>query len=124
MEVMRHSDIKLTTKTYTDAGLLPVADAFVKLPNLMRRPRSTQMGTQVLFRAGHDQSAPGPDMSVGDALQALGIMHLEQDDSKLVPTGQELAKMAPKVGLEPTTNRLTADRSTTELLRNNDREGN
>ena len=27
--------------------------------------------------------------------------------------------MAPEVGLEPTTNRLTADRSTTELLRNN-----
>jgi hypothetical protein len=25
--------------------------------------------------------------------------------------------MAPEVGLEPTTNRLTADRSTTELLR-------
>ena len=27
--------------------------------------------------------------------------------------------MAPKVGLEPTTNRLTADCSTTELLRKN-----
>ena len=26
--------------------------------------------------------------------------------------------MAPEVGLEPTTNRLTADRSTTELLGN------
>ena len=28
-------------------------------------------------------------------------------------------KLAPKVGLEPTTDRLTADCSTTELLRNN-----
>ena len=27
-------------------------------------------------------------------------------------------QVAPEVGLEPTTNRLTADRSTTELLRN------
>ncbi len=27
--------------------------------------------------------------------------------------------MAPQVGFEPTTRRLTADRSTTELLRNN-----
>ena len=27
--------------------------------------------------------------------------------------------MAPKVGLEPTTDRLTVDCSTTELLRNN-----
>ena len=50
MEVMRHSDIKLTTKTYTDAGLLPVADAVVKLPSLVRKARSTQIGTQSLRR--------------------------------------------------------------------------
>ena len=30
---------------------------------------------------------------------------------------EPLKKVAPEVGLEPTTNRLTADRSTTELLR-------
>jgi len=91
MEVMRHSDIKLTTKTYTDAGLLPVADAVVKLPSLVRKARSTQIGTQKLFRAGHDQSTPGTDVSTDDALQALGIKHLEQDDSALVTTGQELS---------------------------------
>ena len=32
--------------------------------------------------------------------------------------------MAPEVGFEPTTNRLTADRSTTELLRNVDGPAN
>ena len=32
--------------------------------------------------------------------------------------------MAPQVGLEPTTDRLTADSSTTELLRNNMKPGN
>ena len=31
---------------------------------------------------------------------------------------QAYARIAPEVGFEPTTNRLTADRSTTELLRN------
>jgi hypothetical protein len=31
--------------------------------------------------------------------------------------------MAPQVGLEPTTDRLTADSSTTELLRNNNGAG-
>jgi integrase len=91
MEVMRHSDIKLTTKTYTDAGLLPVADAVINLPSLMRKARSTQIGTQSLFRAGHDQSTPGTDMSADDALQALGIKQLEQDDSELVTTGQDVA---------------------------------
>jgi hypothetical protein len=35
----------------------------------------------------------------------------------------EVKKVAPEVGLEPTTNRLTADRSTTELLRNQKNEG-
>lgn len=29
-------------------------------------------------------------------------------------------KSSPQIGFEPTTNRLTADRSTTELLRNNE----
>ena len=35
----------------------------------------------------------------------------------LRPLGQ-LSKLAPQVGFEPTTDRLTADSSTTELLRN------
>ena len=39
---------ELTTKTYTDAGLLPVADAVLKLPSLLtKKPHSTQIGTQV-----------------------------------------------------------------------------
>ena len=36
VEAMRHSDIRLTTKTYTDTGLLPVSDAVVKLPSFTR----------------------------------------------------------------------------------------
>jgi len=31
MEIMRHSDMRLTAKTYTDAGLLSVADAVLLL---------------------------------------------------------------------------------------------
>jgi hypothetical protein len=37
--------------------------------------------------------------------------------------GFATAAMAPEVGFEPTTNRLTADRSTTELLRNRELGG-
>ena len=37
----------------------------------------------------------------------------------LEPLGYFSINMAPQVGLEPTTDRLTADSSTTELLRNN-----
>ncbi len=61
MEIMRHSDMRLTAKTYTDAGLLPVTDAVLKLPFLGKREVAgtqigTQIGTQNLFRAGHDLS--------------------------------------------------------------------
>ncbi|MBL9215392.1 MAG: site-specific integrase [Opitutaceae bacterium] len=34
MELMRHSDIKLTMRIYTDAGQLPLAEAVAKLPAL------------------------------------------------------------------------------------------
>jgi integrase len=33
MEIMRHSDIRLTSKTYTDAGLLAVWDQVANLPS-------------------------------------------------------------------------------------------
>ena len=34
MELMRHSDMRLTAKTYTDAGLLPIGDAVLNLPSI------------------------------------------------------------------------------------------
>ena len=34
MELMRHSDMRLTAKTYTDAGMLPTDATIAKLPSL------------------------------------------------------------------------------------------
>jgi len=34
MELMHHSDMRLTAKVYTDAGLLPTRDVVMKLPAL------------------------------------------------------------------------------------------
>jgi hypothetical protein len=56
-------------------------------------------------------------------LDRLCTQFCTQPDSKLTTNGCKYLmpndiEMAPEVGLEPTTNRLTADRSTTELLRN------
>ncbi len=67
MEVMRHHDIKLTTKTYTDAGLLPVADAVLTLPSLESR---TQIGTHHLIRHRADPSNPVTKMSKQKRLQS------------------------------------------------------
>ena len=35
MEAMRQSDLRLTMKTYTDAGQLPVRDAVLNLPDFL-----------------------------------------------------------------------------------------
>ncbi len=90
MEIMRHSDIKLTTKTYTDAGLLPVSDAVINLPSLLTaKPTSTQIGTQSLFRAGHDLSTSDTESHDNAPLEVPGIKRLEVEDSALVLTGHE-----------------------------------
>jgi len=41
MEAMRHSDIRLTMKVYTDANLLPVGDVFPLLPSFLTADEST-----------------------------------------------------------------------------------
>jgi prepilin-type N-terminal cleavage/methylation domain-containing protein len=90
MEIMRHSDIKLTTKTYTDAGLLPVSDAVINLPSLLAaKAPSTQIGTQSLFRAGPDLSTPDTELDDNELLEVPGIKRLEREDSALVLTGHE-----------------------------------
>ena len=62
MEVMRHSDMRLTSKTYTDAGLLPLADAVTKLPSFADSDAvNSQRDSQSLFRRSRS-----PSLSVTD----------------------------------------------------------
>ena len=56
------------------------------------------------LRFGHDQREANCQGEVAFGRDTLSISRVA-------------GKMAPAVGFEPTTNRLTADRSTTELLR-------
>jgi hypothetical protein len=46
-----------------------------------------------------------------------GVLVQRTPEQKVSLCRREIGEMAPEVGFEPTTNRLTADRSTTELLR-------
>ena len=91
MEIMRHSDMRLTAKTYTDAGLLPVADAVLKLPFLANPKASgTQIGTQNLFRAGQDLSI-ADTKSMGIASLELPVnQHDRQQKDGPVKTSQKL----------------------------------
>ena len=54
MEFMRHSDMRLTNKTYTDTGLLPTADAMDKLPRYDGEPES--VAAQATGTDGRDVS--------------------------------------------------------------------
>ena len=56
MELMRHSDPKLTTKVYTDAGMLPIWDAVGSLPMF----NDTQIDTHKLVESGQLGSTPVP----------------------------------------------------------------
>ena len=56
MEMMRHSDIKLTMKTYTDASQLPVTEALNKLPWLGGENNGTEKGTAFLVQDGQKPS--------------------------------------------------------------------
>jgi len=52
MELMRHSDMQLTAKTYTDAGMLPVDATITKLPSLNGAVNpAPQMAPQSLVQA-------------------------------------------------------------------------
>ena len=48
MELMCHSDMRLTAKTYTDAHMLPVSDAVSKLPSLIAAGPPSQIDSQGL----------------------------------------------------------------------------
>ena len=56
MEVMRHSEMRLTAKIYTDAGGLPTADAINKMPSLFSDNNLTQDLTHALVFKGQNVS--------------------------------------------------------------------
>jgi integrase len=103
MEIMRHSDMRLTAKTYTDAGLLPVADAVLKLPFLANpKATSTQIGTQNLFRARHDLSIADTTLLGIPRLDLTGNQQVRHEIECPDQTGQNL-KMVRGTGFEPVT---------------------
>jgi integrase len=75
-ELMRHSDIKLTMKNYTDASQLPLASALEKLPILAlstvereRLHNCTQICTQAGLISGQTQTQAFPAVQKSENLQ-------------------------------------------------------
>ena len=56
MQLMRHSDMKLTAKVYTDESQLPIDDAIKELPRLGAAPKHTHIRAQISGTEGQDVS--------------------------------------------------------------------
>ena len=114
MELMRHSDIKLTMKTYTDAGLLPTAAAIQSLPSLLNganantpadTPKYTPLDTPALGPEGHSVSLNGATAKNIDGTEPLintGVGHNVAQNGKPSPEKEVVAG----AGFEPATFRL------------------
>jgi len=72
MEMMRHSDLKLTTKVYTDSAHLPVSAALQCLPSWNVGGTDTQGSTQTGVNLGHPR-----------AFNDTGLQNMELTDSSL-----------------------------------------
>src|SRR6266550_9339399 len=64
MELMRHSDMRLTALVYTDAGMLPIDDAISKLPMLTAESAAPQIAPQTFVPARPELSADVPALGI------------------------------------------------------------
>ncbi len=75
-ELMRHSDIKLTTQIYTDANLLPTSAAIHSLPSVNfaphTAPQNTAKGGQTSL--GMSQTTVGNDLRNLQEMNGLGML--------------------------------------------------
>ncbi len=75
--------MRLTAKTYTDAGLLPVADAVLSLPSLTpNKAADSQIDSQTLFREGHALFHAGTKTAKEGGIEAAP----DQQDRQAVAT--------------------------------------
>lgn len=96
MEIMRHSDMRLTTKTYTDAVMLPVYDAITKLPSFAPIEngvsKASQIASQILFRTGQNGATTVNRSPTGPGTQVMEAETLSPDLSVLDMTGPDRGK--------------------------------
>ena len=70
-ELMRHSDMKLTTKNYTDVAQLPLTQAVRSLPSLLGNAEvNTLQSTPALDTKGHCASSTGTNGAVATVSKA------------------------------------------------------
>ena len=91
MELMRHSDMKLTAKVYTDANMLPVSETVAMLPNLIGGSADSQIDSQKLV-------PERPSVSVSVPLKPANPILLTAGDQVVSPSESAFVPQSPEVG--------------------------
>jgi integrase len=95
MELMRHSDMRLTAKTYTDANMLPVSDAVARLLQFAGGKQGSHIGSQELVSESLDVSASvSPNVGEPKLLRAADQL-LSLSKSAFVTQSSEVEKIGP-----------------------------
>jgi integrase len=91
MELMRHSDPRLTVKTYTDANMLPVSDAVVSLLRFAAKRQHSQIDSQKLVPQSSSVSVSVPFEPQKPQLLIAGDQTFSPSESASVPISPETA---------------------------------
>jgi hypothetical protein len=94
--LMRHSDIKLTMKNYTDANLLPTATAIYSLPNL-----TAKTAPQVAPQNSTNRDFSSPDESGKREGSSARNPNNKGLCGVLCPSESQGGSDLPEEGLEP-----------------------
>ena len=89
MELMRHSDMRLTAKTYTDANMLPVSDAMIALTRYALSKRDSQIDSQKLVPGSPGVSASVPPNAGEPKLLTAGEQTFSPSESASVESLNE-----------------------------------
>jgi hypothetical protein len=95
MELNRHSDPKLTAKTYTDASVLPVSDAVAMLPVLIGDIADSHIHSLKLVAESPNVSATVPIEPGKPILLTAGNEIVSPSESASVPQSPKAKESAP-----------------------------
>jgi integrase len=100
MEIMRHSEMRLTAKVYTDVGGLPTVEGISKMPSLVGVEKWTPKWTPPLGFEGQSGSTavnPGTPLKDAQPADTQGVDNESQGES---PKGKK-GELVLEGGLEP-----------------------
>ncbi len=99
MQLMRHSDPKLTAKAYVDQAALPLAASVALMPGMTNGKKVSPQSSPELVKGGHLES----QTVAQDGTRVAAQPALNELVSRLLSHFATLGQMAPTLGIEPRT---------------------